>query len=131
MSSPSVPFLFFYCRFASARALPSVDQIDDILTSDVLFVDGTTTVSFTRKLDTGDIAGDLSLSARCVYLLWACCGMLVGSDISYHGSSNRGVLGMVCFPSATECAGIQKTYFSNCNVISSSCLCYTCIIKVS
>ena len=44
---------------------------------------------------------DISLSGTCLYLLWACCGEVTPEGIEIH--QDRGSLGMVCFPTETDC----------------------------
>ena len=94
-------------RYATARQQPSIDNTTNILSSSGFF-DGITTISFTRKLNTGDILEDIDLSGTCVYLLWACCGSVIDGQIGFH-MDNRGTLDMVCFPTESECPGGMLT----------------------
>ena len=78
--------------------------------------DGVTTISFTRKLDTGDEVEDISLSGTCVYLLWA-CGEVTPEGIVGH--VDRGSFGMVCFPTEMDCqAGMLYYVFSLINFVT-------------
>ena len=60
---------------------------------------------FSRQLNTGDIAGDISLAGRCLYVLWAWGATITRSgSVSQHTS--RGTHGVICFPDIGECPGI-------------------------
>ena len=91
-------------RYATARAPPPLDERQDISSFSVTANDGYTTISFSRRVDTGDDEDDIDLT-MCRYILWAYGGM-VDFDIPAPSSrhSNRGVFSeQLCLPSSEAC----------------------------
>ena len=69
------------------------------------FVNGITTVQFSRNKVTGDVNRDLSLSV-CRFLLFAWSGdvNINTGVIQYHGIQNRASTDtLICFPSPSIC----------------------------
>ena len=99
--------IFKTCRFAFARATPSVDSSQDIVMMSVAEGGGATTVSFTRPFTSTD-TNDRSLTSS--YVLWAFnddeanFNATAPSSIGYHGGSQRGVLAN-SLPSLSMCMG--------------------------
>nr|WNS50068.1 DOMON domain-containing protein [Halisarca dujardinii] len=84
--------MFVFDGFANALAQPPVDSQQDITDFSATHEGGMTTVTFSRKLVTGDSDDDLPVT-KSLYWLWAYGGSFSGSDptsIGYH-FTNRGV----------------------------------------
>jgi len=80
----------------------SVQNVDNTFAS---FVNGITTVQFSRNKITGDVDGDLSLSV-CRFLLFAWGGdaNINTGVIQYHGIQNQASTDtLICFPSPSVC----------------------------
>ena len=81
-----------YYRYASAQSRPPVDDQQDLTESSAVHDNGVTTISFSRKLATGDTGKDFDLTDD-LFWLFAYGGPFSGSNpgsIGYH--SNRGVI---------------------------------------
>ena len=79
-----------------------MQNIDNVFAS---FVDGVTTVQFSRNKTTDDSDKDLSLS-MCRFLLFAWSGNanILTGVIQFHGSQNQAVSDTsICFPSPLFC----------------------------
>ena len=97
--------LFVSYRYATDRAQPPRDVIQNVNDGSASFVDGITTVEFSRDKVTGDSEDDLSLNV-CRYLLYAWSGdaNINTGVIQFHGTQNQGVSDtLLCFPSSSLC----------------------------
>ena len=92
-------------RYAKNRIEPPQDSVQNIDSTSASFVDGVTTVQFSRDKITNDSDKDLSLS-MCHFLLFAWSGNanISSGVIQFHGSQNQAISDtLVCFPSPSLC----------------------------
>ena len=127
MLSSIIQLLASY-RYAADRAQPPRDAIQNINSGSASFVNGITTVEFSRNKVTNDSEDDLSLNV-CRYLLYAWSGdaNINTGVIQFHGTQNQGVSEtLLCFPSSSLCperckklntASIPNYYHSYCCVL--------------
>ena len=105
--------LHLHCRFAfvtEQTTPPPRDPIQNVENTSASFIDGVTTVRFSRVRNTGDV-NDFSLS-DCVFFLYAWGGDIFDTTtgaIAYHGLNRRFVSeSLVCIPiSRTFCPGCK------------------------
>ena len=79
--------------------------MQNVNNTSVSFVDGVTTVQFSRDKITGDSDRDLNLTV-CRFLLFAWSGSadIDTGVIQYHGNQNRAFSDtLICFPSSSVC----------------------------
>ena len=90
-------------RFAIERALPPLDESNDLMAFSATNENSYTTIRFTRLVDTGD-RDDIDLT-ECRYILWAFGGNFTASGpTSPH--SDRGVFAdQLCLPDISMCPG--------------------------
>ena len=84
---------------------PPRDPIQNVDNASASFVNGVTTITFSRDKVTGDSDRDLSLSV-CCFLLYAWSGNadINTGVIQYHGNQNRAASDtLICFPSSSLC----------------------------
>ena len=94
-------------RYATARAMPPVDEQQDIEMTAITTENGVTTVRFRRQRDTGDSMDDLTLDV-CRYFLYAWGGTFDTNNPSSLGrhSHREASPYQVCIPPATICKGM-------------------------
>ena len=106
-------FVYISHRFAVARALPPLDDSQDITDAVAMLSDGVTVITFTRPRNSGD-SRDISLD-ECRFLLFAWGGSVTYGTpnlFSYHTGGRTSTPETVCFPSATVCPGKPKALIS-------------------
>ena len=85
--------------------MPFLDESNDLTATNAINIDGYTTISFTRAVDTGD-DDDIDLT-MCRYILWA-YGGIVDFDTPglLSGHTRRGVFSeQLCLPDIATCPG--------------------------
>ena len=79
-------------RYADARSRPSVDSQEDLTNAAAVHDNGVTTISFSRKVVTGDSDGDFDLNQDLYWFFaYGAFSSPNSSSILYHGG-NRGLI---------------------------------------
>lgn len=93
----STLFSLLLIRYASTRSLPPPDASQDISNTSATLANGRLTFIFTRRLDTGDTAGDIVLN-MCHYILFASGSVrdFPSRAIVYHGANRALSRNRVC-----------------------------------
>ena len=67
-----INFSVMVCRFATIRAMPPRDAVQNVMSTSVTLINGQIEVNFTRPLETGDSSDfNLTDNQECFYLLVA------------------------------------------------------------
>lgn len=87
------------------KVQPPRDTIQNVDNSSASFVNGITTVTFSREKITNDRSQDIQIN-RCLYFLYAWSGNanINTGNIQFHGTRNQDVSdALICLPSASFC----------------------------